>query len=340
MKITGNVTGTSDLARMQALQGRALATRNALDRAALEFTTHQKASRFEATGGNLTRLFALERSLDRNAVFAETISLTTLRLDVMQESLGRLLAPLETLGIDLAASTGIGDMAGGLQHAASARREFAAAIGTLNTQVAGQSLFAGIATDGPATAPAEAILAELDALAAAAATPADAMAAIDAYFAPPAGGFFATGYVGSTTDLAAVEIGEGERLDHGLRADAEGIVAVLRAQAHAAVVAGGAFDGDWPAQVQMLSHASEAMLAAREGMLDLRGQVGSAQEAVERARASRTAERDTLDLARAQLVGVDPLEAASRFQALEAQLASIYEVTARLGKMRFMNFMR
>jgi hypothetical protein len=88
------VNGASDLARMQALQGRAFNTRAALDRAAKELTTGQKTSRYEATGGNLTRLFALERSLDRNAVFSETISLTELRLDVMQESLGRILAPV------------------------------------------------------------------------------------------------------------------------------------------------------------------------------------------------------------------------------------------------------
>ncbi len=334
------ITGASDLARMQALQGRAIHTRNALDRAALEFTTHQKASRFEATGGNLTRLFALERSLDRNTVFSETISLTELRLDVMQESLGRLLAPVGALGIDLAATTGIGDQAGSLLHAATARGEFVAAVGTLNTQVAGQSLFAGIATDGAALAPGEAILAEIEALTAGAATPADAIAAIEAYFARPAGGFYATGYIGSTTGLSAVEIGDGQRLDHGLRADADEIVGVLRSHAFAAVVAGGAFAGDWPAQREMLSHASGQMLSAKEGLLGLRGAVGSAQETVERARASRIAERDTLDLARSKLIGVDPLEAASRFQALEAQLASIYEVTARLGNMRFMNFMR
>ena len=45
----------------------------AMDKAALEMTTAQAASRFEATGGNLTRLFALERSLDRNQVFSDTI---------------------------------------------------------------------------------------------------------------------------------------------------------------------------------------------------------------------------------------------------------------------------
>ena len=55
------VNGGSELARMQMLQRQAIATRNRLDVAAKELTTNLKANRFEASGGNLTRLFALER---------------------------------------------------------------------------------------------------------------------------------------------------------------------------------------------------------------------------------------------------------------------------------------
>ena len=90
------VGGGSELARMQMLQRQAIATRNRLDVAAKELTTNLKANRFEASGGNLTRLFALERSLDRNAVFSQTISLTELRLEIMQESFGQMLKPART----------------------------------------------------------------------------------------------------------------------------------------------------------------------------------------------------------------------------------------------------
>ena len=147
------VTGGSDLARMQALQKQALATRNRLDTAATEMTTNLKASRFEATGGNLTRLFALERSLDRNAVFTENITLTELRLEVMQGSLGQMLAPLEDLSLDMVTATSQGDYSTAMLHATTARSAFAATVGLLNGQVAGQSLFAGVATDSPALAP-------------------------------------------------------------------------------------------------------------------------------------------------------------------------------------------
>ena len=143
------INGASDLARLQMLQKQAFDVRDRLNTAATELTTGEKASRFEATGGNLTRLFALERALDRNAVFSETISLTELRLDVMQESLGRILAPAEDLAINLANSVEPRRrLAPRCCTRRRARRDFAATVGILNTQVAGQSIFAGTATDG------------------------------------------------------------------------------------------------------------------------------------------------------------------------------------------------
>ena len=47
------VNGGSDLARLQMLQKQAFETRNKLDVAGQELTTNLKASRYDATGGNL-----------------------------------------------------------------------------------------------------------------------------------------------------------------------------------------------------------------------------------------------------------------------------------------------
>ncbi len=329
----------SDLARLQMLQRQAFTTRAALDAAAIEMTTGEKSSRFEATGGNLTRLFALERALERNKVFADTTALSDMRLDIMQESFGRILAPVEDLALDLGTAVGLSDLAAGRMHAATARRAFTDAVGVLNTRVAGQALFAGVATDRAALAPADDILAELDALAAGAATAADAITAIEAYFAT-GGDFFTNGYVGSTTDLSAVEIGDGARLDYAVRADDAELVAVLRAQALAAVVDGGAFAGDAAAQLELLGASGQRMLEAREGMLALRGRVGVSQNTIERARAERVSERDAFELARSAIVATDPLAAASTYQTLQVQLESIFTVTSRLASLRFTNFLR
>lgn len=331
------INGGSELARMQMLQKQAIATRNRLDVAATEMTTNLKASRFEASGGNLTRLFALERSLDRNAVFSQTISLTELRLEITQEGFGQLLTPAEDLAIDLSQASAIGDISAATVHARSARNAFVAAVGVLNTQVAGQSLFAGTETDGAALIDAEAILAQLSAAVAGATTASDALAAVDAYFAP-GGGFHTSAYVGSVDDLTPVDIGEGQRLDHGLRADDARIVALLRAQATAAVVADGALAGNDDERMAMVAAAGARMLDAKEGVLDLRSDVGILQERVENAKAARVSERETLELARTKIVATDPLEAASSYQQLESQLEAIYMVTARLAGLRFANY--
>lgn len=335
------VNGGSELARVRMLQRQAVETRNRLDVAAQELTSNLKADRFAATGGNLTRLFALERALDRNAVFMETISLTGLRLEVTQEALGQILTPADDLAVDLSTAAALGDRAAALLHAGSARRAFTDAVGVLNTQVAGQSLFAGTATATAALAPADAMLADLDALVAGSTTAADAVAAIDAYFArTPPGGFYAGGYIGATDDLTPVDLGEGQRLGYALRADHDDVVALLRAHATAAVVAGGALAGNAGEQMALLGAAGDRLLAAKEGVLDLRSTVGSLQEAVEQAKARRTSERETFDLARTRMVATDPLEAASAYQQLQVQLEAIYTVTSRLADLRFANFMR
>ncbi|PZQ49428.1 MAG: hypothetical protein DI556_11195 [Rhodovulum sulfidophilum] len=332
------VTGSSDLGRLAALKRSTAETRAALSNAGTEMTTGLRSSRYEATAGNITRIFAIERSLDRNAVFANTIALTEVRVDTAQHALGLILAPLQELSAALPSAVSMGDAQASMVHARSARNAFTDTVNALNTQSGGLSLFAGIATDGPALAPAATILAELDGLAGGAATPAAAIAAVNAYFAP-GGGFFATGYLGAATDPAAVDVGEGRRLDYAIRADAAELVDALRSQALAAVVAGGAFDGDLAAQREILAAAGAAMLGAKEGILDLRSALGVTQQALETAKAARTAEKDTLDLARNAILTVDPTEAASVFQALETQLETIFTVTARLSELNYAKYM-
>ena len=333
------VTGSSDLGRLAGLRRATADTRAALDKAATEMTTGENTSRYDATSGNITRIFAIERELDRNAVFSETIALSTVRVDTMQNALGLILDPLQSLADSLPSTVGIGDVSASMIHARSARNAFTDTVNALNTQSGGLSLFAGTATDRPALAFAETMLGELDALAAAAGSAEEAIAAVNAWFAAPSGGFYASGYIGSAEDVASVDIGEGRRLDYGMRADQAELVETLRAEALAAVVAGGAFAGDNTARMEILKAASAALIAAKEGVLDIRSAVGVTQETLENATAARTAEKNTLDLARNAIMTVDPTEATSMYTALETQLQTIYTVTARLSELSYVKYM-
>ncbi len=337
------VIATSDLGRLASLQNRAAETREQLNRASTEMTTGENTSRYEATQGNLTRIFAIDRSLDRNEAFSQAINLTVVRVDTMQSTLGLILSPLESLSANLTSTATMNDLGSSLLHAKAARFAFKDTVAALNAQAGGLSLFAGTATDGSAIAPADDILAQLDALAQGASTASDAIAAIDDYFRKepdPAGAFYSDGYTGSTDDTAGVDVGEGRRLDYGLRADNDKFVAVLRAHALAAVVDGGAFANDKESQLEMLRASGRAMIEAKNGVLELQTGVGVSQSILEDAKAGRLAERDTLELARNKVMGVDQTESAALYQALGAQLEAIYTVTARLSKLSYAQFLR
>ncbi len=330
----------SDLGRLASIQRQASQTRTALDLAGVELSTGQKSDLFKATRGNLTRLFGLDRALERNAVHTEAITLAGTRLEIVQGTLGRIFETTETLSVDLLSSVGLGDIGSARTHADLSRQRFAESVGLLNARFAGQALFAGTATGPNAMAASSAILADLDAAVAGAVTAADAIDAIDAYFAKPGGAFHTSGYLGSDDDLVPVEVADGTRFDTAVRADADEIISALRGHALAAVVAGGAFADDVPSQLNLLRNAGESLLRARDDLSRLRADVGISQNTVERARAERTAERSTLDFARTGILEADQMEVATRFKALEAQLDAVYTVTARLSQLSFANYMR
>ena len=334
------VSGGSDLARLQRLQRQGAEARERMDGAGQEMSTGEKADRTAATGGNLTRLISMDRALARNAAFASTISLTELRLDTMQSVASGIAEAASALAVSLNETVPLGDVASATRLGKQARSDLADTLAKLNVQVSGQSLFAGTATDRAAVAPADGILADLDALAAGSATAADAAAAIDAYFAKPAGAFFTSGYLGSADGLAGADVGEGVRLDYGVTATDDRIVAVLKAQAKAAVAGGPGLAARAEDRMALLEAAGTELLAAKDGALDLGFAIGFDQQTLERAKAGRTAETNVLSLARAHLLEADLETATTNYQALESQLDAIYTVTARLTDLRFTAYMR
>lgn len=330
----------TEMARMQAFQRRAGSVQQSLDTAAKELSTGLKTDLQEATGGNLGKLHGVERSLARQAAYARNITMVEQRLDGMQNALGRIQQPLAALSVDMVSASGVSDYTGSMTLADGARLDFMNAISTLNGQFNGQTLFGGAKVDSAALASGATILAELDTIVSGDATAADVIATVEAYFAKtPAGDFYTNGYIGSTDDMGAVDVGEGNRISFGARADDDEIVAILQGLALAAVVAGGALSGDSQEQMDVIAESGAQLLQANEGLLDYMGSLGVVQESVETAKAYNVAETDALEIARVDLISADATETATVFQALEAQLETVYTVTARLSDLSFINYM-
>ncbi len=329
------VHGSTELSRMLVLQRHSATTRAALDRAGEEMSTGLKADRFKASGGDLGRIYRLERMFARNAVHLDTIGLTGTRLEMMQLGLSQVRERTAAIAVDMLTATGLRDTVSAGMQAEASRQAFADIVGALNANVAGDSLFAGVATDRPPLRPADAILGEVAVLVADM-TADEAIAALDAYFDGP------DAFTGPLDAPAPTEMGDGIRLDYALQANDPATVAALKGHALAALVAdGGAFAGADPAdQFMILETAGRVLLGARDRLLALEAKTGQAQETVETAKAQRNAERESYDLARSGMLAADPYDSATMFEAMKAQLESIYTVTARLATLRFASFMR
>ncbi len=167
-----------------------------------------------------------------------------------------------------------------------------------------------------------------------------ALADIDFYFNDPAGGFATTRYLGSANDAPPVEISDDMRLDYAPRADNGALRTMLQGLAIAAVAVEGAFAGDDQDELALYAGAGQTVLAARQGVIDLRADLGVSEQRLEEAHARGNAETQMLQRAWNDIASRDPYEAASEFEALQGQLEAIYVVTSRLSQLSLVNFLR
>ncbi|MFV0474789.1 MAG: flagellin [Pikeienuella sp.] len=332
-------TGTPDLMS----NGRASRLLSRIDgdfaRAAEEVSTGLKSDPVKASGGDPIRLYALERDLTLNETRRVNLDAAAARAGATQTALSKLETATGAIGGALMGAITIGDMTSAELHAGKARGAFGDAVGALNARYGDRTLFAGAATDGAALAGADRMLAEIAARVAPATGAADVIAAVDDYFSDPAG-FAATGYLGSLTDAAAAETGDGERVGYAIRADRAEITDALKALALGVIGAEGGYAGATRGdRMEVMREAAGRGLNAIAGVVALRGEVGVSEERLELAGLRIGAERSFLQQSRNAVIAADPYEAGVAFTALQAQLETALNVTARLSSLSLAKYL-
>lgn len=224
--------------------------------------------------------------------------------------------------------------------AEDARQTFLSTVSQLNTTVMGRSLFAGAATDQPALASGEAILAAIQTDIAAETNAAGISARIDAWFDDPAGGFATMGYLGADQPMGPVRLGNGETGNMHLRADSQEIKDTLKAMAKSAVMANGTLSASLDQQTALFEASMNDFLAANDNLVGSRAEIGTLEERIEDATTRNEAEKAALKMSRNELIAVDPYQTATELKAIYGQLESLYTVTAHLSKLSFTDYMR
>lgn len=292
--------------------------------------------------GDFLPLASIDRSLATLNAYDTTAAEAALFAENAQSALGVVhgagsdVAPLLISSVTNSSSTSQ------MTVAKDSRQRLEVAISALNVQVAGRYAFAGVATDQKPLADADAIVAALTVATAGTTTPADFVAAVDAWFAAPVGGggFLDLAYAGSEVPLAPFRIGPESEARATVTAADEPIRNTLKGLAMAAMLAEGVFGNDVAARAEVATAAGTAILGADSALIGLRADIGTVESQIAQAQTRNSAERAALEIARLDVVAVDPYDTATALEALTSQMESLYTLTARISRLSFADYMR
>lgn len=311
-----------------------------LQRLGQELASGKTADLRRATRGDLGNYAGLESAINGLAAYKTAASEAALFAETVQRSLESVQRTTSDIGPALLIAGSSGEATLIQATAADARTRFAGVISMLNTKVADRALLSGTDTGSDALASAETMLADLKIAIAAETTAAGIEAAVTAWFDDPGGGFETIGYLGSTTDLAPFRIGPDEQTSLSLRADNQNIRDVLKGFAMAALVSDGVLAGSSDERVALVGLSATQVLAADKALAELRAGVGTVEGQIETARVRNSAEASALEIARSEIVRVDPYTAATDLRATETQLETLYAITARLSRLSLAEYLR
>lgn len=331
--------GYGDLARTVPLTRHGVQARADLSRLSQELTTGRHADVAAANRGDLRALSGIERNL---AILGRTEATAT----AVQGRMGAMQAALEavqTASRDAASAfltiAGPTSATGMGQIQATAEAALGSALSALSARIGGIHLFSGEAADAPPLPGMTDLLDRLRADVPATGDAAALRAQVHAWFAP-GGGLDALTPPGAG-EPAEVPVAPDETLSVAATA-ADPEVRALLAELALGVLAGENRGGALPdaGRRQILERAGTAILTDEAGVTSLRGRLGVAEGQSERALARIRAETGALQIARGEALEVDRYATATKLQAAEAAVETLYLVTARLSGLSLANYLR
>lgn len=326
-----------DLAQSHLLRRHTTDAKANVARLAQELSTGRAADTPKHVSGDLGPFLALDGELARLSGYDAVSQELGLFADAMQTGLATISNQAAAAGNALIAASGTAATTHIATAALSARSALEATLSALNTRFGDRSLFAGIQSDSPAMASADTLLAALGTATQGATSVAAVESAIDAWFAAP-GGFAATMYQGGPP-LAAVPVAAGETVALDITATDPALQETLKGLAMAALIDTGAYTVPTSLRRDVAQRAGEHLLASETDRAYLAARLGETQSRIEIAQTRNAAEASTLEIARTNLVTVDPYETATRLQDAETQLQLIYTLTARISRLSLADYL-
>ena len=334
-----NVNSIGDLAKNLQLRRDTGRIKSDLTRLTNELSSGVDSNLVARFKGNFGPLAGVERGLQRSESFLAVISERQLIVSSQQTALSNLRA-LGEVSSSLLTVQDTGDAALVASAGHDALSRFSSALSNLNSQSGGQSIFGGVDTDRPAVADSETILVaiETEIALAGAVTALDVSNVVNTWFAV-GGGYDTVGYVGGTASQNRLQLSEGEVANPLPNAEEEALRNYLSGLAMGGLLARDVLPTDPVEQGALAQLAGLKLFEADAEIVDLQARIGAAEGQIDRARTEVLAESEALQLARTELIGIDPYEAAVELQSAETQLQTLYSVTARLSRLSLTGYL-
>ncbi|MCF3972618.1 hypothetical protein [Paracoccus salsus] len=336
------VHSIGDQARAFALQAASYRLKTTLATLTQEMASGEVADIGQRLGGNTqilsrieTRILFMEQ-LGRNTAEAATLT------QGMQDVLESVRSEVGALGLSLLAEPFNETESLLSMRAGEVADAFETTVARFNRAVGDRFLFSGLNSDAPALAPANEILDALVVIVAGLTTAADVTQAVSDWFdaAPGMGGFLDVAYRGTIGQAQHVTIGEDQTLALVTTAATPALRDVLKGLATAALVDRNVLAGQHGQRRDLMQTGGRVLVDNAPELLSEMGRIGMGQQLIERARSESAATLSTMKIVRNELRAADPYETAGALKQVEAQLESLYAVTARLSSLKLVDYLR
>lgn len=329
----------SDLARSYQLRLGQAGLKSRLDALSKETTTGLKSDIPRALNGNLANITAIEGRLTMLEAFSRNMAEADSLLSSMQTALSQLQSSSSRNGTLLLSGALTSSDTSLMINVRQAAADFEGAVSALNTSVGGRSAFSGTRTDGPAVSNPDEIIDQISAFIGSATTAADILSAVDSYFEAPlgSGGYIDTGYLGAD-GVNSVEISPDRKISTDLTAISSELRDTVKGLA---IMAYASRNGALAIHtVRELSQAAGTLLVNGEaGVTAAQAHVGVQQDLLATTRTKNEAETASLNIARNGLVAADPYESSAALKEVEANIETVYALTARLSKLTLLDYL-
>ncbi len=327
-----------DMARSLVLRTNQVRLREEMDKLAVEVSTGFVTDSAKHLNGDITSLQEIDRSLSKLNMYRVNTTEATYITSTMQISLDEMQSRSQSvsqtlISADLTPTDPLLDT-----MSDDARNALGQIMNGLNRSVAGRTLFGGTATDRPAVASSEDMLADLQVALAGQTSLAGIEAELDIFFGA-GGGYETTTYEGSAIGLAPLQLSETDTANVDIRASDTVFKEMLKPLAMAALASDGSLGLDTDVKVELLAKSGRDLLAAQQSIVELRAGLGALEGRIEETTTRNAAETASASLARLDLVGADQYETAARYESIRGQLESLYAITARSQRLSLAEYL-